>query len=122
MTEDAEITEEIVTLYPTGRAHIQGDPLVGSPPEIITEVNAAAAAAMLAYQPPAFSHTPTPYSVGLEEAGIPHGSIRTYTGTFTPSAEPTDIVVSIDSKPSGDPPAEEAPADETVIADLGGEG
>lgn len=76
---EREAASELVTLYPTGRAHILGDPIVGSPPELITEADEATAAVLLSYSPPAFSTAPTPFSDELErpESGdaLPHQTI-----------------------------------------------
>ena len=56
---------KLITLYPTGSARILGDPVVGTPPEVVTEAPRDLAECLLAYQPPAFSRQPTPFSESL---------------------------------------------------------
>ncbi|HTR71859.1 MAG TPA: hypothetical protein VMH41_16740 [Mycobacteriales bacterium] len=114
--------DTVTTIYPTGTAHVLGDPRFGSPPEVITETSPAVADVLLAYSPAAFSRLPTGYSDALEAAGIPHNTIPD--GTPPTEAPPPAAAGATegpteDAAPaatSPDEPSVETPADEPEVA------
>ena len=65
----------MTTVYPTGEARILGDPVVGTPPELVTDCSPAVAAVLLAYSPAAFRAETTEFSDALEAGGTPHNAI-----------------------------------------------